>query len=159
MLHQEWSCRISHSANCDIDDKSQELGLGTFDGAATVAFLNSHGLLQSGHFCSCAWLCCSHFVMHCRCRACPHTPQTTGLSSPGNRPSGGQPSKEFLQMPHTSSPASHVQFATMCHFLTVTLNVIEAQNLCRESCSPKQNRLEDFLALLKFSIHAWIYIS
>ncbi len=27
-------------------------------------------------------------------------------------------------MPHTSSPASHVQLATMCHFFIVTLKVM-----------------------------------
>ena len=43
--------------------------------------------------------------MHCRWKACVQTPHTTGLSSPGYLPSGGQPSKFMRQMPHTSSPA------------------------------------------------------
>ena len=50
--------------------------------------------------------------MHCRWKAWPHAPQTTGASSPGNLASGGQPSKAARQMPQTSSPASQVHEAT-----------------------------------------------
>ena len=50
----------------------------------------------------------------CRWKAWAHLPHTTGLSSPGILPSGGQPSKGLRQMPHTSSPASQVQAATAC---------------------------------------------
>jgi len=35
---------------------------------------------------------------------------------------GTHPSKGIRQMPQTSSPASHVQLATACQFLTVTSN-------------------------------------
>ena len=47
----------------------------------------------------------THLLMHCRWKAWVQTPQTTGESSPGYLPSGGQPSKGMRQMPHTSSPA------------------------------------------------------
>eukprot|EP00879_Flechtneria_rotunda_P003547 GHRR01003781.1.p1 GENE.GHRR01003781.1~~GHRR01003781.1.p1 ORF type:complete len:103 (-),score=0.41 GHRR01003781.1:353-661(-) len=64
----------------------------------------------------------NHFCMHCKWKACPHVPHTTGLSSPGNLLSGGHPSKGFLQMPHRSSPASHVHTPTACQRLISTLN-------------------------------------
>lgn len=60
----------------------------------------------------------------CRWKAWPHVPHTTGLSSPGNLLSGGQPSKGLRQMPHMSSPASHVHTPTACHFLISTLKVL-----------------------------------
>lgn len=47
--------------------------------------------------------------MHCRWKACLHTPQTTGESSPGYLASGGHPSNGMRQMPHTSSPARGVE--------------------------------------------------
>ena len=64
--------------------------------------------------------------MHCRWKAWAQTPQTTGLSSPGNLPSGGQPSKGILQMPQTSSPASQVHRATACQLLIWTWKVLPA---------------------------------
>ena len=64
----------------------------------------------------------SHCVMHCKWKACLHVPQTTGLSSPGYLASGEHPSKGFLQMPHTSSPAFHDQDASVRQCFTVTLN-------------------------------------
>ena len=47
----------------------------------------------------------AHLFMHCRWKAWVQMPHTTGLSSPGYLPSGGQPSKGMRQMPQTSSPA------------------------------------------------------
>ena len=65
---------------------------------------------------------CSHLLMHCRWKACPHVPQTTGESSPGNLLPGGQPSNGMRQIPHTSSPAFHVHDAAACQCLTVTFS-------------------------------------
>ena len=89
-----------------------------------LAALYSHARLQNGQRCSC-WEV-SHLVMHCRWNAWAHTPHTTGLSSPGNLPSGGQPSKGILQMPQTSSPASQVHSATACQLLIWTWKALLA---------------------------------
>ena len=90
--------------------------------SAVAAALNSQFRRQNGHRCS---VCAdSHLVMHCRWKACPHTPHTTGLSSPGYLPSGGHPSKGMRHMPQTSSPASHVHAATACQFVISMLQVM-----------------------------------
>ena len=75
---------------------------------SSSAALNSQAVLHKGHRLS---LCDeSHLLMHCRWKACEHTPKHTGDSSPGYRQSGAACSKEFRQIPQQSSfsPAFHV---------------------------------------------------
>jgi len=97
------------------------------------ALLNSQGLLQNGHLCCCSPppppAPASHLEMHWRWNACPHAPQTTGASSPGNLASGGQASNAALQMPQTSSPASQVQDATARQCLMETRKEEEAEEV------------------------------
>jgi len=93
---------------------------GSCTGAPSVADLNSHIWRHIGHRCS---VCDdNHFVMHCKWKACLHVPHTTGLSSPGYFASGAQPSKGFLQIPHTSSPAFHDHDAIVRQCFILTLN-------------------------------------
>jgi hypothetical protein len=66
-------------------------------------------------------LCCNHFDTHCKWKACPHLPQTTGQSSPGNLTPGAVPSKAVWQMPQTSSLAFQLHCATAWKRLMCTL--------------------------------------
>ena len=63
----------------------------------------------------------SHLVMHCRWKAWPHLPHTTGESSPGNFSPGAHASNASRQMPHTSSPAFQFHTPTACHRRTRTV--------------------------------------
>ena len=54
----------------------------TTEGSLTAsAVLNSQGRRQKGQRCSSC--VARHLLMHCRWKACPHIPHTTGASSPG----------------------------------------------------------------------------
>lgn len=79
---------------------------------------NSQLDLHMGH----VLLVDSQVVTHCKWKLCPHFPQTTGHSSPGNLAPGATPSYELWQIPQTSSssPQFQVQCATPCHFFTRT---------------------------------------
>lgn len=76
----------------------------------------------------------THWLIQGRWKAWEHTPHTTGQSSPGNLASGEQESNTFRQIPHTSSPAFHVQDATALHSLISTSKVMSLYCCCSAKC-------------------------
>lgn len=82
---------------------------------------NSHSCRQIGH----RFLddvVCNHRETHCKWKAWPHFPHTTGESSPGNLTPGAVPSNAAWQIPHTSSFAFQLHCATPWMRLILTVN-------------------------------------
>ena len=100
---------------------------------------NSQLDLHMGH----VLLVDNQVVTHCKWKLCPHFPQTTGHSSPGNLAPGATPSYELWHIPQTSSssPQFQVQCATPCHFLTRTRSLGRG---VRDLCLPiEEPNVED----------------
>jgi len=88
-------------------------------------FPYSQSARQIGHVCL---LELSQVATHCKWKAWPQVPKTTGDSSPGNLTPGGHPSKADWQIPQTSSslpfPTFQVHLATPWNFLIRTRNLV-----------------------------------